>query len=83
MFGIEGLVLRIRHLGDGEEEGLRDPDGMRRALVEVPALVLAHAVLALTGSLIDAGWLPQGGLSVLEATAALEGKAPPSSSTRP
>ncbi|MBM3121355.1 MAG: HAMP domain-containing histidine kinase, partial [Chloroflexi bacterium] len=44
-----------------------------RWMVAAGALVLAHAVLALTGSLIDAGWLPQGGLPVLEATAALEG----------
>ena len=44
-----------------------------RWMVAAGALVLTHAVLALTGSLIDAGWLPQGGLPVLESTAALEG----------
>lgn len=44
-----------------------------RWMVAAGLLVLAHAILALAGSLIDAGWLPPGGLSILESTAALEG----------
>lgn len=59
------IALTIRRTASGRVGG--------RWMVAAGALVLAHAVLALTGSLIDAGWLPQGGLSVLEATAALEG----------